>query len=119
MTLRGLIQAVVRGDEPYMWDLAHSLGLSHMHWVGAAFNGSLDAAKRLHDALLPGWMVECMCQLLEVGENGEYTGGTDGWLVNLRHLPDGHSEDSATAETPAGAWLLSILRALEQEGRDD
>ena len=61
-----------------------------------AFNGSLDAAKALHEAVLPGWW----------------------WRVTS---PDPHYVQvgmpgigvySGRDETPARAWLLAILEAL-------
>jgi hypothetical protein len=57
-----------------------------------AYKGSLDAAKALHDVVLPGW----------------------GFVID-----DGRSlvvrvdvVFSAKASTPARAWLIAILRAL-------
>jgi hypothetical protein len=62
----------------------------------SAFNGSLDAALRLHEALLPGthWSVE-------EDEDFGFCGRVyfNGW----------HHEHSTT---PARAFLLAILRAL-------
>ena len=68
-----------------------------------AFGGSLDAALRLHEALLPG------C-------------GWDIWRT-LDHLPNGMSRkmygcnlpmtDTAYTDNPARSWLLAILRALK------
>jgi hypothetical protein len=74
--------------------------------IGLAMDGSLDAALRLHEDLLPGY----------------------GWGMwrTMDHLPDGTSRpmygcnlpmtDTAYAETPARAWLLAILRALKAKG---
>lgn len=70
-----------------------------------AFHGSLDAAKRLHDALLPGWG-------WETGANATFASIAQVWKSgrDKAHV--------ATSETPARAFLLAILRALEQEGRE-
>ncbi len=66
-------------------------------WASCAFhNGSLDAAKALHDAVLPGplWLTFCG-DGATIGVNGEeYTG---------------------KADNPARAWLLAILSALISE----
>ena len=65
----------------------------------AAFDGSLDAAKSLHEAVLPGY----------------------GWLVQDMRLTDAFGAvvfENALYEVrntaPARAWLLAILEALIQ-----
>lgn len=81
--------------------------------AGLAFHGNIDAAKRLHDALLPGWALERLT--MWPGSNGQCTAhiwGThhkDG--ERWHHHSDGRQE--AASSTPARAWLLAILRALE------
>jgi hypothetical protein len=65
--------------------------------VCRAFHGSLDAAKALHDALLPGW---------------EWHLGPS----NAKVYPYNGSPLKSwggMADNPARAWLLAILRALE------
>ena len=69
--------------------------------VCAAFSGSLDAAKRLHDALLPGWiynLAPSFCHVFPATDNGD--------------------QDASTGQSdqPAHAWLLAILRALQAKG---
>ena len=65
-----------------------------------AFSGSLDAAKRLHDALLPGW----------------------GWAVNngVANVWPMSAEYPIHAgiapDNPARAWLLAQLRAVKAKG---
>lgn len=62
-----------------------ALGMKPSYADGwGAYRGSLDAALRLHEALLPGWE----------------------W-----HLKSW----SGMADTPARAWLLAILRALQAQ----
>jgi len=63
----------------------------------SAYNGSLDAAKALHEAVLPGWE----------------------WLIgksNAKIFPFNDTHDVAgcygMADTAARAWLICILRAL-------
>jgi len=61
-----------------------------------AYHGSLDAAKALHDAVLPGW---------------EWHLGPS----NAKVYPYNGSplkSWSGMADNPARAWLLAILRAL-------
>ena len=71
--------------------------LPAMHVLGA-FYGSLDAAKALHDAVLPGW---------KWGRQ---------WSCHMWVEPDdvpGRSERHyGTGAIPARAWLIAILRAL-------
>lgn len=80
-----------------------------------ANSGSLDAAKALHDALLPGWALErlnmwpgsngtCLAALW-----GTHEVGGKRW----HNFSDGRVE--ALADTPARAWLLAILRAYRSE----
>ena len=75
-----------------------------------AYNGSLDAALRLHEALLPGWVVENL--------GNAVIDGTGGW--NVRIVSPDYLETylhaTANAGTPARAWLLAILRALKAKG---
>lgn len=84
---------------------------SHVtHWqaIVDAYNGSLDAAKRLHDALLgPDWSVSIAL-------------GAAFWDVDITHYPyrdeDRRPDWNVTAgpeQDPARAWLLAILRAVK------
>lgn len=109
MSLSKLIEAVERGDADFDWGFAASPSRKALpeNWHDAmnAYLGSLDAAKRLHDALLPGWG-------WETGANATFASIAQVWKSgrDKAHV--------ATSETPARAFLLAILRALEQEGRD-
>ena len=71
----------------------------------AAYNGSLDAAKALHDAELPAmfWNMGH----LDIPNLGYVCTVADG------HFPDSPSWRGFAA-TPARAWLLAIIRALAQ-----
>lgn len=69
-----------------------------------SFHGSLDAAKALHDAVLPGWV---------------YGLNFDACDEKYAFVSDGDFEtDEQYCETHARAWLLAILRALiaQEEG---
>ena len=85
-------------------DFEAALGLKPSYSDGwGAYRGSLDAALRLHEALLPG------C-------------GWDIWRT-MDHLPNGMSRtmygcnlpmtDTAYTDNPSRSWLLAILRALK------
>lgn len=64
----------------------------------AAYNGSLDAAKALHDAVLPGWFPG-LSQNIHDGR----------WFAWVQ-TKETHS--TAYSDNPARAWLLAIVRAL-------
>ena len=61
-----------------------------------AFYGSLDAAKALHDALLPGW--------------GWDVASSDASAVFCGNELYGPAE-LAASQTPARAWLIAVLKA--------
>ena len=87
--LRDLLAKVEAGE--WWGDLPRPAEL-HTDFCWKAFNGSLDAAKALHDAVLPGW----------------------GWAAtqvgaNVEGPAEFYSDD---ATTPARAWLICIIRAL-------
>ena len=67
------------------------------HLVMKAYSGSLDAAKKLHEAVFLGW---------------EWRLGLSNaviWLVNGK---DGAPRHSGMSHIAARAWLIAILRAL-------
>lgn len=81
---------------PYKSASIDDLGLI----AAEAFNGSLDAAKVLHDALVPGWTIH-----IGTENNGEFH-VIVGSPSNVRLY------DEAFNAIMARAWLLAILRAL-------
>ena len=72
---------------------------------GAEWNherpGSLDAAKALHDALLPGWGYRV----------------SPGYAIVMHPRLSGPAveKDATAQENPARAWLLAILRAYRAQ----
>ena len=105
--LRALIEAVEAG-EVRMSQCASAFpsesagGLCTWHRVWAAYHGSLDAAKALHEALLTGygWCV------------GPW--GARVWLYSDRPEWDRPvRQEVEKTFAPARAWLLAILRAKE------
>ena len=79
-----------------------------------AYHGSLDAAKALHDAVLPDTPVKI------VDHSQDHMGG-HGWyvFVNWPHtlwMPhyttSGPFSYRGMSDTPARAWLLAIIEAL-------
>jgi hypothetical protein len=66
-----------------------------------AYHGSPDAAKALHEAVLPGWDV------LNIGQDDCY-----GWIVGVKKIDGGAGVWwGRNWNNPARAWLLAILRA--------
>lgn len=93
--------APVRQVFPYNSSSADDLGLT----ARAAFEGSLDAAKALHEAVLPGWVY---------GINFDANEELYAFVGDAAHF----ETDEAYADTPARAWLIAILKALiaKEEG---
>ena len=116
--LEALIAAVDAGlswpADSEQWD---TIGVDGMD-AADAYNGSLDAALRLHEALLPGW--RWVTRNTEQGDvdRGECEEGDSGfaniWEKGSPNYGDEHHY--AFASTPARAWLLSILRVLKAKG---
>ena len=106
MTIRALIEAVERGTCPLrlLADAGFSGDKTHQSVIiRQAFNGSLDAALALHEALLPGWE-----WTLDAGDGASVENrGNFGWT---------YSADASVGNI-ASAWLLAILRAVEAEGQ--
>ena len=95
--LRALIEAVEAGE--WRSEISTVIFSRHHHMdVYRAFNGSLDAAKALYEALLPGWWFAI-----------QPTGATVG---KMDHPHDGCIFDGG-GKIPARAWLIAILKAYE------
>jgi hypothetical protein len=77
---------------------ANIIGAGRAHKCRDAYNGSLDAAKALHEAVLPGWFPG-MSQNIHFGD----------WYVWVQTKTLHHD---ARDQDPARAWLLAILEAL-------
>ena len=111
--LDDLIKAAEDGARP--WREPDDSNWPYARFALEAFDGSLDAALRLHEALLPGWRVLQLHQF-EVGH----------WLAQVYQPQDEdypkwtpYPKAEATSDVPARSWLLAILRALKaQEGRE-
>jgi hypothetical protein len=73
--------------------------------VMASFDGSLDAARALHEAVLPGWWWQ-----VTVGVH-HTTAKVQGDIMSGQYA-------EADADTPARAWLLAILEALIWEAAE-
>lgn len=76
-----------------------------------AYHGSLDAAKSLHEAVLPdeGWHVEWVAKYPGLALKPAAWCASVGWGTRY----------AAYAENPARAWLLAILKALHAMEPDE
>jgi len=78
--------------------------------------GSLDAAKALHDAVLPGWW-------WTVTHNGMVNVFTSNYTCDTTEYRDGTEEfrvlsgasAMGDADNPAAAWVVAILRAKDSQ----
>jgi len=120
--LQNLLERVEAGKYKFNGWADQPLERKHMAKVDDAFNGSLDAAKALHEAVLPGWRPS-----IELGGFDAFNRQrpADQWTAVLWYKnpssilalegPLGKNAD------PARAWLIAILRALiataDMEGR--
>lgn len=97
--LTALIEAVEKGTTPpwrqvFGWDDTIN--------ADAAYRGDLNAAKALHEAMLPGWIFDV----------------TNDSAFVMRAVPDADLTDDflpqylGEDDNPARAWLLAVLRAL-------
>ncbi len=90
---------VSSGDADDTWIAIFDAGLrQHYAWIYGAWHGSLDAAKALHEAVLPGWDWD-VCSWA----GADIHPGED----QLADWVPGDNYDN-----PARSWLLAILRAL-------
>lgn len=106
--LDALIEAVEVGSPSTKETWYNAIG-DNYHAATRAANGSLDAAKALHDALLPGWRMDALWQ------GGVLSRTQDVWHCRIRCIIDGRTAidtyERVGYDTPARAWLLAILRA--------
>lgn len=79
------------------WEKVMPIGSYGDAW--RAYNGSLDAAKALHAAVLPGHRAR-----IDIGRKFR------AWVIT----PENAKFD-AYADTPARAWLIAIIKALIAE----
>jgi hypothetical protein len=119
MTIDKLIEAVEAGDDDAVNTITFGMSsaaknkgkcLPAHEMLLAYFHGSLDAAKDVHDALLPGVRVEI------------FGPDTDNWGVHWGVTLPGRASPRTTIDTVFGpdlarAWLLAILKAKQAEGR--
>lgn len=104
--LQRLLDAVEAGRVGQFRNLDSEFGHGNGIHAKRAYNGSLDAAKALHDALLPGWI-----------NRMDLCGQGAGVSVCHVELSDWETDfaicvDNAPVDNPARAWLIAIIRAV-------
>ena len=97
-SLIDLLSAVEAGRVGQFQNLDSQFGHGNGIIAKRAYNGSLDAAKALHDAVLPGWVGS----FATGGFARVAKGGRVLTVMECHHLDN----------SPARAWLICILRAL-------
>jgi len=95
--LQDLLEKVERGEASTM--AFEDAGFDG--WAELAYHGSLDAARELHEAVLPGWKWSA-----HEPRPGLVRVSVSEWSP-LRPMPN-----TAEYSIPARAWLIAILRAL-------
>lgn len=107
-----LIEKVEAGDQPQPKDFRAALEvpMQDMRYTQmpndarAAYGGSIDAAKALHEAVLPK------------DSTWQYYSGDGSCVVGFGPGPTDYEESHH--DNPARAWLLAILRALHAQQED-
>ena len=97
--LKALEQRIAAGEWVPSDDWVTWPANNFLNWTlcNNAYNGSLDAALALHEAILPGWhwnLAPGYCHVIPPHDNGDQDALT------------GHNQ------SPARAWLIAIIRAL-------
>jgi len=118
--LNKLAERVESGDKSvYGEDLYYALKIARCDRLNRitsnvfidALNGSLDAAKALHDAVLPRWTRSVDATVPDAGiEVALYKGGV---------FDDARKEVTGDSTNEARAWVAAILRAKAQESDDE
>ena len=113
IALQDLLDAAMAGDLTHVSgdDIYKAFGSHRQALFIGAYNGSLDAAKALHDAVLPdeGW---------EVYRTSKYPGMIPGSSQHEFAAKVGWgTTHRGEANNPARAWLCVILKALIAEAK--
>jgi len=125
--LRGeVVNKCIEWREVFFSDLHGDLFKFHENMTMVAkraYDGSLDAAKVLHDALLPGWHWLVRLDEERGGFANVMTEDFSGYCVDvggdeLKEVITSGASFPEYAETAARAWLIAILSALIAHEQD-
>lgn len=107
-TIQALLDHVHAGAWPDDYNASSLLPHPNDCRALAAFEGSLDAALALHQAMLPGWFFY----------GGNLHGKGDGYVYTLSPapFPDAPSFRGFSDASPARAWVEAILMAVVDSG---
>jgi len=102
MELQRLIEAVEGGepDSDKVFDMVPRNLVNKWGYILKAYLGSLDAAKALHESLLPGWDIK-------------FTTCEDGSFEASVSKPMAVNTHDGVSHWMARAWLLAILKAYQ------
>lgn len=107
--LQQLQDKVETGESDSFDEACDWFGTENTNNLIIAYNGSLDAALALHNAVLRGWAIH------DMGNNSK----SMGWTVVLASMggiyASSHKGRKCRQEIPARAWLQAILSALIAE----
>jgi len=101
--LESLLAKVEAGRVGQFENLDSHFGHGNGIHAKRAFHGSLDAAKALHEAVLPGWFPGLSQNI-----------HSEMWLAWVQDKSNCHL--SFAMSCPARAWLIAIIRAMLAEG---
>lgn len=103
--LLDLANRVEAGEIGTATEVYHALGqMALVH--ASVVSKSLDAAKALHDAVLPGWRYIVSDSTLAGDKAAE---------VEIYYVENGRLGGLAHGGSPAAAWVAAILRAKASE----
>lgn len=110
-----LIEVVDAGVDIFPTHFPHDF--KGKQWAIRAYSGSLDSAKALHDALLPGWNATVNFGLGYASVSSPdhesrvtiWDGGSKWESVR------GETYNAEVSDNPSRSWLLAILRAYEAQ----
>ena len=95
-----ILLAKVEAGDAYLRSHYKSTFKARANIAWSAYHGSLDAAKSLHEDVLPGWR-------FEVGENNFAGSVASVWNDPMQAFT--HADKKANH---ARAWLIAILKAM-------
>lgn len=117
--LATLPEPIFHGSSSVRGHWAYNTGLDagQRRSVFMAYNGSLDAAKALHDALLPGWNATVNFGLGYASVSSpDHKSRVTFWDGGSKwESVSGETYNAEVSDNTSRSWLLAILRAYEAQ----